>query len=171
MEPNASKPEKRVQAIKKLGSLGFKTAFRINPLFPMYPDGFMSKGIKHKLDVGLSYFTFDMVNELISVKPHCIIAGFLRVCNSIMHEEMREKAGIDLEKYYVLNTRYYSAEEIREYYTKIKGLCDQAGINFSVCYDADANFDTFRYLWANPEDCCCAKNMIPGFEKTARDAT
>ena len=168
IEQNAPSPRKRIDAIHKLSKLGFKTAFRINPLFPIYPDGYYSKqtGISaQKLD----YFTFDLVEEMIKANPHCIIAGFLRVCNKNMHDEFKDK-GHEFDQHYHINKTYYSSDEIGIYYTKIKELCDANGVNFSVCFDANGNYDTFKSLWANPEDCCCAKGMIKGFKKTARDA-
>ena len=60
--------------------------------------------------------------------------------------------------------------EIEDIEAKIKELCDTNGVNFSVCFDANGNYDIFKSLWANAEDCCCAKGMIKGFKKTARDA-
>jgi DNA repair photolyase len=39
LEPGAPAPRKRLQALQKLADNGFWTTVRINPLFPIYPDG------------------------------------------------------------------------------------------------------------------------------------
>ena len=114
------------------------------------------------------YFSFDLVDELVKVKPHCIIAGFLKVYDKKVYQELSD-AGLDLKPYYRLNEGCFSPKEMTEYYNRIKQKCDDAGVKFSVCYDKDRNFEKFRYLWSNTEDCCCAKGMIDGFTKTARD--
>jgi hypothetical protein len=56
-----------------------------------------------------------------------------------------------------------------KYYTLVKIKCDNEGVNFSVCFDREENFEKFRFMWANQNDCCCAKETIDGFSKTARD--
>lgn len=38
-------------------------------------------------------------------------------------------------------------------------------IEFSVCYDADDNYEAFRDLWANPADCCNCTGKVPGFTR------
>src|SRR5262245_19297328 len=40
LEPGAPAPSKRLQALQTLAEHGFWTTVRINPLFPMYPDGY-----------------------------------------------------------------------------------------------------------------------------------
>jgi DNA repair photolyase len=168
IEQNASSPRKRIDAIKKLNDIGIKTAFRIQPLFPIYPDGTLSSGYPNKKALKSKYFSFDLVDELLKVKPHCIIAGFLKVYDMNIYKEFSD-AGMDMTPYYRLNKKYFSTKEIMKYYTRIKEKCDNANVNFSVCFDKADNFEKFRYMWSNQEDCCCAKDMIEGFTKTARD--
>lgn len=65
--------------------------------------------------------------------------------------------------------KYFSVQETKEYYSQIKKKCDHVGFSFSVCFDKAANFEGFRYQWANKENCCCAKDMNNDFTKTDRD--
>ncbi len=168
IEPNAPLPRKRIRAIKKLSDIGIKTAFRIQPLFPIYPDNTLSGMYANRESLKSDYFSFDLVDELLKVKPHCIIAGFMKFYGDESSKELSD-AGLDMKPYYRLNPKYFSPAEITEYFTRIKSKCDDAGVNFSVCFDKPMNFEKFRYLWSNQEDCCCAKGMIDGFTKTARD--
>jgi DNA repair photolyase len=168
MEPNAPLPRKRIRAIEKLNEIGIKTAFRIQPLLPVYPDSTLSGMYPNRQSIKSDYFTFDLADELVKVKPHCIIAGFLKVYDINVYKELSD-AGLDMAPYYRLNPKYFSPREITQYFTRIKKKCDDAGVNFSVCFDNASNFERFRYLWSNTEDCCCAKGMIEGFTKTARD--
>jgi hypothetical protein len=69
-------------------------------------------------------------------------------------------AGLDIAPYYRLNEEHFSPTEMTESYTRIKEMCDDAGVHFSVCYDKEDNFEKFRYLWSNQSDCCCEKGMI-----------
>ena len=48
-------------------------------------------------------------------------------------------------------------------------MCDDKGVDFSVCYDRDDNYNKFEQLWANRIDCCNAKYMTSLFSKTALD--
>lgn len=168
IEPNACPPFKRIEAGKKISDLGIKTAFRIQPLFPIFPDGTLSGNFQNRESLKSKYFSFDLVDELIKLKPHCIIAGFLKVYDMKIYREF-SGAGMDLVPFYRMNRKYFSVQEIREYYSRIKTKCDDTGVKFSVCFDKADNFEQFKYLWANKNDCCCAKNMIGGFTKTARD--
>jgi len=171
LEPGATSPRERINAIDRIAKQGIKTAFRINPLFPIHPDGYYTNKISSKDENKLDYFNYNLVEQLTKTKPHCIIAGFLRVCNRVMRDEIFERTGIDLNKYFIRNNnRYYSKEEIGEYYKRIKAICENNDTLFSVCFDTDSNYDTFRHMWANQSDCCCAKGMIPDFNKTAIDA-
>jgi len=43
LEPEAPAPSKRLKALQKLAKHGFWTTVRINPLFPIYPDGYYTK--------------------------------------------------------------------------------------------------------------------------------
>jgi DNA repair photolyase len=168
MEQNAVSPFKRIDAVKKLSQIGVKSAFRIQPLFPIYPDGTLSSGYSNQNNVKSKYFSFDLVDELIKAKPHCIIAGFLKFYSSNIYMEL-SNIGMDIVPFYRLNKRCFSPREMTRYFKIIKEKCDNSGVNFSVCYDKAQNFEKFRYMWANQEDCCCAKGMIKEFTKTARD--
>lgn len=153
MEPNAPLPRKRIRAIEKLNDIGIKTAFRIQPLFPIYPDGTLSGTYANRESLKLEYFSFDMVDELLKVKPHCIIAGFMKFYDEDNIYTELSASGLDMKSYY-RNKECLSAKEMTEYYNRIKNKCDAAGVHFSVCFDKSWNFEKFRYLWSNQEDCC-----------------
>jgi len=49
-------------------------------------------------------------------------------------------------------TKFLSVAERLAYYTRMKDICDEAEVAFSVC-ELD-NFDKFKHLWAVEDDCC-----------------
>ena len=98
-----------------------------------------------------------------------MIAGFVRL-SSWNIKWIKNKTGKDLTWLFDAGTKvknqalHFSSEEKRYYYEKIKKSCDDLGMEFSVCYDGDDAYEEFRYLWANPNDCCNGKGKIPGFK-------
>jgi DNA repair photolyase len=171
IETNASLPKDRLEAVKEISAAGIKTAVRINPLFPIYPDGYFTSGYKPPTDLReLEMFSWDLVHEVCKCKPTTVIAGFLRLDSVKTRRWIKGKTGLDLGSYFWKHgsQKYYSPEEVRYYYEKCKGICDEYGIPFSVCFDCNANYNYFKYLWANPEDCCNAFNQTPSLNKTFR---
>lgn len=166
VEQNAASPLKRIDAAKKLIDSGVKTTLRVQPLFPIYPDGTLSNG--YESNDRLNYFSFDLIDELLKTKPHCIIVGFLKIYGEKMINELAG-IGMDIKPYYRYHNKKFSPREMERYYIDIKNKCDKAGVNFSICYDKAENFERFRNMWSNENDCCCAKGMIDGFRITARD--
>lgn len=164
-EPGASSPAERLAAGSKLAQAGIYTAARINPLFPIYPDGVFSSGFPTDNYQALKYFTFNLPQLIADAGFKTIIAGFVRLStwnlrwiNDSTNESF--KYLFDGKKG---STAYFSIEEIHYYYERIKGICDANGVQFTVCYDNDANYEAFRYLWANPNDCCNNFRQVPGF--------
>lgn len=197
LEPGAPLSSLRMQALGRLIEEGFFTAGRINPLFPIYPDATLSslsartglRGVAllqnaRRLDSPtLPIFDLKLVNDLLkifkraprsTIGRHTLLAGFVRlpfatlkwVSQTINWQREMLKSFFHISKG---NCYYYSREEIRHYYEAMKELCTNAGVPFSVCYDSDDNYETFRDLWADPKDCCNALGNVPGFKKVHMD--
>lgn len=164
-EEGASLTTERLAAGKKLAENGIYTAARINPLWPMAKDGFYTGGTKSKKK--FRYFTFNLPQLIADHGFKTIIAGFLRLSSHNI-KYIKEKTGEDVswlfDKQRVENGAYhFSTDEIRYYYERIKGICDSNGVEFSVCYDSDRNYQAFRHLWANQNDCCNCEGKVKGF--------
>jgi len=197
LEPGAPPSSKRLQALSRLVQGGFFTAARINPLFPIYPDGTLtdlaSKN-KHRgltllqkaenLDLPvLPIFDLKLIDNVLRIfnnapkstlGKHTLLAGFVRlpfatvkwVAEAIGWQPEKLKDFFSVRKG---NCYYYSPKEIRHYYEAIRELCRGMNVPFSVCYDSNSNYETFRSLWANSRDCCNALGTVPGFKKVYTD--
>lgn len=166
-EEGASSTTERCEAGKKLADLGFYTTARINPLFPMRADGYYSRTSFIKDDREFKYFTFNLPQILADHDFKTIIGGFLRL-SSWNIRWIKEKTGEDLTWLFDKQKRrngalHFSEPEIKYYYENIKKVCDKNNVDFSVCYDGDANYEVFKYLWANPDDCCNNFGKVKGF--------
>ncbi len=170
-EEGAETTSERLKAIKKLSQSGFYVAARINPLFPIYSDGHFSGKDKQYLftEQKLKYFDWSLIDMIADAGVKTVIAGFLRL-SSWNIKWIKEKTGEDLT--WLFDTRvkrsnqafHFSTEEKRYYYEKIKNICDKRNMAFTVCYDGDEDYETFRYLWANKNDCCNGKGKIKEFK-------
>lgn len=156
MEPGASKTSERLAAGLKLSREGFYVQARINPLFPIYPDGHYSREATDKAP--LQYFSWDLPEMICQGGFKTIIAGFLRLSTWNIRW-IKQVTGVDL-KYLFEETRmrngalHFSAPEVKWYYRRIQQICHRNGVRFSVCYDGDENYLTFKEFWANTQDCC-----------------
>ena len=197
LESGAPPTSRRLNALSKLVREGFFTAVRINPLFPIYPDETLVKiadksnlrgltlfqKVKEKNVQVLPIFNLQLIKDVIAVfeqaplqtrGKHTIIAGFVRLpfaCIRWVSEAIGWQPK-ELKKFFHIkksNCYYYSTEEIRFYYEAISELCKSADVPFSVCYDSEENYATFRHMWANPKDCCNAVGVVKGFEKVFSD--
>jgi DNA repair photolyase len=170
-EEGADVTSDRLKALKKISHKGFYTAARINPLFPIYPDGYYSGSRKvpeeHKRQ--FRYFDWHLIDMIADAGCATVIGGFLRL-SSWNVRWIKEKMGEDLTWLFDPATKqkncalHFGVEEKRYYYEKIKKMCEKRGMEFSVCYDGDEAYETFRYLWANQNDCCNGKGKIKGFK-------
>lgn len=171
-EAGADVTSERLAAMKNLSSIGFYTAARINPMFPIFPDGYYSgqRTFLPGMAKEFRYFDWSLIPMLTEAGCQTVIAGFLRL-SSWNIRWIREKTGEDLTWLFDPATRqsnqalHFSAEEKRYYYEKCRNLCRENGMEFSVCYDGDEDYETFRYLWANPNDCCNGKGKVRGFQR------
>jgi DNA repair photolyase len=166
-EPGASSTTERLEAVKRLADAGFYVAVRINPMFPVYPDGYYTRGREPDAEA-FRYFDWSLLDMAAEAGAKTIIAGFVRLGSANMRW-IREGTGRDLARLFDPKTKHantalhFSREEKRWYYERAKHECDRLGVEFSVCYDGDDDYEAFRYLWANPDDCCNASGKLKWF--------
>lgn len=144
LEPGAPPTSRRLQALARLVQKGFFTAVRINPLFPVYPDGTFAS-LKSKTNLqglalyreaeklslkALPIFDLSLVNDILGIfetSPeetkgrHTLIAGFVRLPFASI-KLVSQAIGWqpeNLKKFFKTkkgNCYYYSPVEIRQYY-------------------------------------------------------
>ena len=179
IEPGAPSAKRRLLAIEKLASAGFWTTVRINPLFPIYPDGyFTDPTFDHTGEVQkFDYSSFEMVDEIADAGCPTIIAGFGRF-SSFAINNIEKATGRDLRSFFnrasVYKSRrdyHFSSVEIRHYYEELKRRSNERGIDFTVCYigNGEDQFWEHQDLWSNKKDCCNIKGRVPTFKTDSRE--
>jgi DNA repair photolyase len=179
IEPGTPSSKKRLEALKKLTQNGFWTTVRLNPFFPIYPDGFFTDPDfdrdNNKLEFNFS--SFEMVDEIASYGVQSILAGFVRLSPFALNQ-IEAACGTDLRPFFTnrikLNRKdwNYSDAEIRAYYERIQAKCLQNNIQFTTCYigNGESQFWRDRDLWSNKSDCCNARGRIKEFTgETSRE--
>lgn len=179
IEPGAPSAKRRLAALKKLNENGFWTAVRINPMFPIYPDGyFTNKEFKWDGEVPkLNYSSFEMVDEIADAGVPAIICGFGR-WSSFSMNQMEKATGIDLRQFFNKSETYksrrdwhFSEKEIRYYYEEVKKRTIKRAMEFTVCYIGNGE-DLFwgtQDLWSNKQDCCNIKGRVASFKTDSRE--
>ncbi len=177
IEPGAPSSVRRLNAVKKLTDNGFWTTVRINPLFPIYPDGYYTNpdfdGLKRQLS--FDYFSYDIIQAVADHGAKSILVGFVRLAGQSMNH-ITESTGVDLRSFFSKDSKrhatlyQYSEREITAYYEKIHGLCKKQGIEFTTCYigNGESFFWKHQNLWDNKTDCCNAKGQVKHFTIDAR---
>jgi DNA repair photolyase len=178
IEPGAPSAKRRLQALKKLAESGFWTTVRINPLFPIRPDGFFTDP-EFKWDGEVPKFdfsSFDMVDELAAHKVPAVLAGFVRL-SSFAVNNVEKVAGVNLREFYrkdLVNKSkrdfHFTDKEIRYYYEQIKARCQSNAMQFTTCYigNGEGHFWKDQDLWSNKKDCCNVKGQVEAFTTDAR---
>lgn len=190
-EPGAPNNKRRFEALKKLNQAGFRTAVRINPLFPTYPDGYftdpdyiISRFGSHKDVQKFEFFDIDksgdFLDEIAATGTKTILTGFVRLTPYTINR-MREVSGVELRTFFRpenFNTgirgntdKNYSDKEISYYYKKLYAEAKERDLRFTTCYIGNGIKDFFQYqkLWSNKTDCCDVKGFVPAFKKTCQD--
>jgi DNA repair photolyase len=177
IEPGAPSAKRRLNAIAKLNEAGFWTTVRLNPLFPIHPDGFFTNpNFEWSGDVPkFNYSSFEMVDELAFYKVPAVLAGFVRLSGFALNQ-IEKAAGVNLRQYYrkdlVAKGRnfHFSDAEVRYYYEQIKKRCIANAMEFTTCYigNGDEHFWKDQDLWSNKKDCCNIKDRVPAFKNDAR---
>jgi DNA repair photolyase len=177
LEPGAPAPGKRLQALQKLAEHDFWTTVRINPLFPIYPDGYYTDPhFDHAQPVTpFNFFSWDMIEAIAQHHVPTVLVGMARLYRPNLHF-MRKALGYDVRTHFADDVRieraslHFSTAETAYYYTKIKQLCDQYGVRFSTCYIGNdptgESFYRYQSLWSNRADCCDAVGNVPAFQTT-----
>ena len=179
IEPGAPSAKRRLTALKKLNENGIWTTVRINPLFPIYPDGYFTDpnfkwdGPVPKFD----YSSFEMIDTLAEYKVPAVLAGFVRL-SSFAINNIEKATGSNLRSYYrkdLVNKSvrdfHFTDKEIRYYYEQIKARCQSHAIEFTTCYigNGENHFWKDQDLWSNKKDCCNVKGKIASFKTDARE--
>jgi DNA repair photolyase len=180
MEPGAPSPKRRLDALQKLSLAGFWTTVRINPLIPIYPDGYYSDpAFDFSKDVTpFNYFSWDMVETISQYKIPSLLVGMARFYQPNIRF-MNKALGYDFRNHFTDDTReeraslHFSETETAYYYSRIKELCNKHGVRFSTCYIGGApagdSFTKFQPLWSNKKDCCDALGNVQKFKLTCAD--
>jgi DNA repair photolyase len=177
LEPGAPAPSKRLQALQTLVEDGFWTTVRINPLFPIYPDGYYTDPHfdRTKPVKPFNFFSWEMLEVIAQHKVPTVVVGVVRLYPPNLRF-MRQALGYDLRSHFADDVRreraslHFSAAETAYYYTRIRELCATYGLRFSTCYignDATGeSFQRYQPLWSNRADCCDAVGNVPAFQTT-----
>ncbi|MFG1503691.1 radical SAM protein [Halobacteriovorax sp. ZH5_bin.2] len=180
IEPGTPNAKKRLKALQKLVRNGFWTTVRINPFFPIYPDGYFTDPNfdKDSMPKPFNFSSFEMVDEITSYGVQSILAGMVRLSGFSLNQ-IEKATGRNLRKFYrednKKNSRdfHYSDKEIRAYYERIHAKCIQNGVQFTTCYigNGENHFWKDQDLWSNKKDCCNAISRVKAFKnpKTSRD--
>lgn len=180
LEPGAPSSKRRLEALKKLGSAGIWTTVRINPLFPIYPDGyFTDPNFKWDGDVPkFDFSSFEMVDEIAQYNVPSILAGFGRF-SKISLNAVEQALNYNLRQFFHHGQRNdlswrdykFSDKEIRYYYEQLKQRCIKNGIEFTTCYigNGEGHFWKDQDLWSNKKDCCSIKGKLNSFKSDSRE--
>lgn len=182
IEPGAPSAQRRLRALEVLNKHGIWTTVRINPLFPIYPDGYFTdpkfkwEGLVPKFD----YSSFDMVDEIADAGVPAILTGMGRF-SSFALNQIEKTTGFDLRQMYKTdsNTKkskrdyHFSDKEVRYYYEQIKQRCENRGVEFTTCYigNGENHFWKDQDIWSNKKDCCNVKNKVNSFISDSRELT
>jgi DNA repair photolyase len=180
IEPGAPPPARRLAAIKKLASSGFWTTVRINPLFPIFPDGYYTDpNFDHSNNVTpFNYFSWDMIPQLAEAGVPSVLVGIVRLYPPNIHF-MNKALGFRIQDHFGNKRKieraslHFSVAETEYYYQRIKKQCQEHNIRFSTCYigndPSGLSFFKYQELWSNKKDCCDAVGNVSAFRKTCAD--
>ncbi len=180
IEPGAPSPTRRLAALKKLNEAGFWTTVRVNPLFPIYPDGYFTdpKFDRSREIKPFDYFSWEMVDAIADAKVPTMLAGVVRLYEPNIRF-MNKALGWDIRDTFETSSEFvrdyiqFSLSEANYYYKKLQQLAGKRGLRFSTCYiGGDLKGESFEYnqsLWSNKSDCCDAVGNVKGFKATCAD--
>lgn len=179
IEPGAPSAKRRLEALKKLNENGYWTSVRINPMFPIHPDGyFTNPNFKWDGEVPkFEYSTFEMVDEIAAAGVPSIICGFGRFSTFALNN-IEKSTGYDLKPFFnrtevckSARDWHYSEKEIRYYYEEVKKRTIRNAMEFTVCYigNGENMFWNTQDLWSNKKDCCNIKDRVASFKTDSRE--
>ena len=178
MEPGAPSVARRLNALRKLGDAGFWTTVRINPLFPIFPDGyFTDPRFRHEGDIPkFDYSSFDMIDVIADHNVPSVLTGFGRFSRLSLNA-IERTTGFNLRQMYKRKGDekswrdfHFSDQEIRYYYDQMRKRAIKRAVEFSTCYigNGEPHFWKDQDLWSNKKDCCNVKDRVSTFKADAR---
>jgi DNA repair photolyase len=182
IEPGTPSSKRRLLALQKLSRNGFWTTVRMNPFFPIYPDGYFTDPNfdRKNMPAPFHYSSFEMVDEIASYGIPSILTGMVRL-SSFSINQIEKAVGRSIRDFYKSDSRkslrdyHYSEAEIRAYYERIHARCKQNSIQFTTCYigNGEEQFWKDQDLWDNKKDCCNAIGRVKSYDdvKTSRDVS
>ena len=185
IEPGAPSYARRIAALEKLGKAGFWTTVRINPFFPMRPDGYYTDREKLVQRFGteenipsFDLFSWDMLDDLKSANVPSVLAGVVRLSSTAIIN-MTQATGVDFRQFFkpeVLSghgDKKYSDPEVQVYYLKMASEARKRGVRFGTCYIGNGIKDYYQYqnTWSNKSDCCDVIGNVPAFKTTSQTIT
>lgn len=184
IEPGTPPAKRRLEALRKLSRAGFWTTVRMNPFFPMYPDGYFTDPNfdRSKMPEPFNFSSFEMIDEIASYGIPSVLTGIVRLSGFSLNQ-IEKAVGRNLREFYRDKKRHsisserksrdyhYSANEVRAYYERIHAKCIQNGIQFTTCYigNGEDQFWSDQDLWSNKTDCCNAKARVQSFNTDSRE--
>ena len=177
IEPGAPSSKRRLRAIQTLARNGFWTTVRINPLFPIYPDGYYTdpEFPQENRSMKFDYFDYDIIQAVAEHGGQSLLSGFVRLSGHSL-KGIKDACGFDLKPFFKQENKrstkhyHYSSKEITAYYERIHAKCKQHGLQFTTCYigNEESYFWKHQNLWDNKKDCCNAQGRVAGFSNDAR---
>lgn len=136
IEPLAPSPQKRLKAMATLRKNGFDANARVAPII---------------LD-DTQFFDLKHFSEILSYHPRTAIIEFIRI-SSWIKRSMPFLQDSLYPKFHA-GYRFNDPELKMQIATEMKFMCDQHGVDFSVCDEESEFYERSKTLWANPENCC-----------------
>lgn len=182
IEPGAPSVARRFKALRTLAEAGIWTAARINPLFPIRPDGYFSDREELLKRFGssdaipeLPLYDNSLFDQLHESKVKTVIAGFVRLSPQSINA-MSRATNINLKEFFTPeimkghNDKRYSDREIAYYYRWFQKECSSRGLRFTTCYIGNGAKDYFQYqnMWDNKKDCCDVVTNLNSFKVTSQ---
>jgi DNA repair photolyase len=185
IEPGAPSVKRRFEALRTLSDAGIWTAIRVNPLFPLYPDGYFTDResvLKRFGDAAkipkFSLYDDEFFSEMAASKANTVIAGFVRLSSASINAITKE-TGVDLKSFFLPevmkgnNDKHYSDKEIAHYYRWFKNESVKHKFRFTTCYIGNGAKDYYQYqkLWDNKKDCCDIVSNVQSFKATSQSVS
>lgn len=179
IEPGAPSALRRLKALEKINKAGFWTSVRINPIFPIYPDGYYTNPNFERSEKTpkFEYSSFEMIDAIADAGVPSVIAGFGRF-SRIALNSLQKASGVNLREFFnrtEVNKSdrdfHFSDSEIRYYYETYKKACIKRAMEFTICYigNGENQFWDHQDLWDNKKDCCNIKDRISSFKTDSRE--
>lgn len=182
IEPGAPSTTLRLNALRKLNDAGVWTTVRINPFFPMHPDGYFTNPELVKEKFGslesaprFDFFNWEMLDQIKDAGTKSFLVGVGRLSGYAVNQ-MTKATGLDIRSFFDLRPGIqtgdlrYSDKEVAHYYGQFRKEAWKRGLRFSTCYIGMGAKDYYQYqnLWSNKLDCCDAKGNVSAINTSSQ---